>query len=85
MVQLQKRTFVMLITQSFGKKEVPTVVGPNMVQLQLVLERCKYWSVEKRTMVRLLCVLHLAVYGIASSRHILVEESTFPIPIPLFL
>ncbi|CAF1828569.1 unnamed protein product [Brassica napus] len=40
---------------------VSTAVGPNLVELRSVLERCKDWSVEKRTMVGLLCVLHLSV------------------------
>ncbi|CAF1927230.1 unnamed protein product [Brassica oleracea var. botrytis] len=49
---------------------VSTAVGPNLVELRCVLERCKDWSVEKRTMVGLLCVLHLAVYGIAPTRRL---------------
>ncbi|KAL0762825.1 hypothetical protein Bca101_078976 [Brassica carinata] len=60
-------------TDFWKEMGVSTVVGPNLVQLQSVLERCKYWSLEKRTMVGLLCVLHLGVYGIAPSRHIPLE------------
>ena len=58
---------------------VSTAVGPNLVELRSVLERCKDWSVEKRTMVGLLCVLHLSVYGIAPTRRIPLqcEESSW--------
>ncbi|CAF1930587.1 unnamed protein product, partial [Brassica napus] len=37
-------------TDFWKEMGVSTVVGPNLVQLQSVLERCKYWSLEKRTM-----------------------------------
>ncbi|KAF8109327.1 LOW QUALITY PROTEIN: hypothetical protein N665_0098s0055 [Sinapis alba] len=57
-------------TEFWKEMEVSTIVGPSLVQLLSVLERC---NLEKRKMVGLLCVLHLGVYEISPSRHIPLE------------
>ncbi|CDY26115.1 BnaC06g10810D [Brassica napus] len=45
----------------------------DLCKLQLVLGRCKNWSLEKRIMVGRLCILHIAIFGIAPTRRIPLE------------
>ncbi|CAA7049521.1 unnamed protein product [Microthlaspi erraticum] len=54
---------------------VSPVVGPNLVELREVLDRCKSWCFEKRRSVGWLCILHIAVYGIAPTARIPLEAA----------
>ncbi|KAG2251520.1 hypothetical protein Bca52824_081656 [Brassica carinata] len=57
----------------WAELNVCTTVGPSLNELQLVLGRCKNWSLEKRIMVGRLCILHIAIFGIAPTRRIPLE------------
>ncbi|XP_048598164.1 uncharacterized protein LOC125579018 [Brassica napus] len=57
----------------WAELNVCTTVGPSLNELQLVLGRCKNWSLEKRIIVGRLCILHIAIFGIAPTRRIPLE------------
>ncbi|CAA7044712.1 unnamed protein product [Microthlaspi erraticum] len=59
----------------WGELQVSPAIGPNLVELRKVVNSCSKWSFEKRRSVGWLCILHIAVYGMAPTSRIPLETA----------